>query len=125
MIRQDRTRSVARATEQARRDGRVLTKALTTELGVVMAGAFGDAQSKIPIDSGALLASGRHGTDVRDGGDTWIGYMAWGGESNPHEVDYAIYVLAHGGEHDWLRDAWAYNEAIEATIDRHIGKHLR
>ncbi len=125
MIVQDRGKSVARALVQLERDSRIITPSLRAELDMQVTSAFGDAQSKIPVESGALLASGRCGSSVRDGGDTYVGYMAWGGESVPHEVDYAIFVAAAGGEFDWLRDSWAYDEAMEETIGRHMRRHLR
>ncbi|KRF19409.1 hypothetical protein ASG90_20565 [Nocardioides sp. Soil797] len=125
MITQQRDRSVVRAAAQSHRDGKLLTKELRAGLDVAMSMAFADAQSKVHHQSGALLASGRHGTSVRDDGETWIGYMAWGGASAGSSADAGIYEMALGGEHDWLRDSWAYDEAIEETIDRHIRKHLR
>ncbi|WP_019874176.1 hypothetical protein [Sporichthya polymorpha] len=123
-LRQDNRHSTRAAIRQAERDAKVITPALRAALDAVMTGAFADAQSKIHRDSGALAASGRHGTSVRDDGDTWIGWMAWGGEHGGRAVDQAIFEQAEGGQHDWLRDSHEYDDAIEATIDAHIRAHL-
>jgi len=124
VIREDRTRSLHRAELEARRIGKVLTKELTAELDLTTAAAFRDAQEKVPTKSRSLKNSGRSGSDVRDDGETWIGYMAWGGPSAPHDVDYAIYVMANGGESDWLRESHAYDAALEAVINLHLRKNL-
>ena len=123
MITEQRGNTIARAIAKTHRDGKILTRELVAELDLNMAAAFRDAQEKVPVDSRSLKNSGRSGTDVRDG-DTWIGYMAWGGPSAPKDVDYAIYVMAEGGEHDWLRDSHLYDAAIEAVIDAHMRKNL-
>ncbi|MBS42835.1 MAG: hypothetical protein CMH83_06665 [Nocardioides sp.] len=111
-----RGRALDRGSQRARGLD-VLNARTLTALDGVIAAAFVDAQSKVPRQTGALANSGRSGTDVRDGGETWIGYMAWGGASVPKDVEYAIYAMSNGGESDWLRDAPAYNEAIETVIE--------
>ena len=121
-IRQDDKRSIKAAIKQARRDEKFITAALRAKLDVVMRGAFLDAQSKIHVDSGALLASGNHGSDVLDGGSTWVGWMVWGGHPG---TEQAIYEEALGGQHSWLRDSYLYEEALELAIDEHVRTHLR
>lgn len=121
-VQQDRRHSTARAKAQAERDAKIITPKLTAELEATTRTAFADAQSKVHTLSGALLASGRLVTDVRDHGETWLAYMIWGGTP---ATEHAIYEAAEGGTHDWLRDSHVYSDAIEAVIESNIREHLR
>lgn len=112
-------KSLDRAIADAARLQEFFTPALRAELHSAISAAFADAQAKVHVLSGSLKASGRHGTVMRDHGDTWIGYMAWGGASAPHDVDYAIYAMANGGDSDWLRDSHVYEEHIDQIIRHH------
>lgn len=125
-VRQARGRTIGAAVEGLRRDSRVLTEELVADLDVTMAATFGAAQAMVPVELGSLRNSGRSGSDVRDRGETWIGWMSWGGESQPREVDYAVYAMAagEGGEGDWLRESHVYEKVFDAVIRSNVARRL-
>lgn len=120
-IGQDRGRSIARATAEARRTGRVITPALTAELDLLVATAYRTTQERVGVESGALKASGRSGSDVRDDHTTYVGFIGYGNGTPP--VDYALYHLAVN--EPWFEGIPATEAAMEATIDAHLRRHLR
>jgi len=119
MITQDRRRSLAAAAREARRVGAVITPGLTVELDAHVRWAFADSQEKVGVHSGALKASGRSGSDVRDEGTTYIGGFTYGGPG----LDYILYHLAVND--DWLSGTVPAEAAMEATIHSHIARHVR
>ena len=121
MIRPDQRRGTSAARRESRRVGKILTPDLTEALGAHVARAFRDAQERVGVESGALRASGRSGHELRDGDDTFVGWVAYGNDTQP--VDYAIYHLAVN--EPWFERMPAHEAAMEETIDRHIREHLR
>jgi hypothetical protein len=90
-------------------------------LEAALAVAFADTQAKTHVITGSLKASGKTETDFDSQGN-WTGAISYGGASagpnNP--VDYAIYEMARGGEHDFFRDLPKYYESFDHAIDRHF-----
>lgn len=83
--------------------------------------AFVDTQIKTHIITGSLKASGKTESDF-NGDSEWTGIISYGGSStgvnNP--VDYAIYEMARGGDHDFFRDLQLYDRQFAESIDRHF-----
>lgn len=120
-VRQARGRDVASALRDARRVGHVLTPELVAELDAHVAGAFAMTQERVGVESGALRASDRSGSDVRDEGDTYVGFLAYGDDTAP--VNYALYHLATN--EPWFEGIPASEAAMEATITAHLRAHVR
>lgn len=109
------TKSLDNAIQTAKKMG-VPPYKLVGELEAVFAEAYLDTQDKTHIITGSLKASGKKATDF-DGND-WEGTISYGGSSggpnNP--VDYAIYEMARGGDHDFFRDLGVYEQQMHAVI---------
>lgn len=93
------------------------------EIEVLFRAAFEATQAATHIITGSLKASGHTNTDVTE--NAWTGQIIYGGAlfgaaspGPPHDpVDYAIYELARGGEHDFLAPAEAvFNDAAVSQI---------
>lgn len=121
MIRQDRHRSTTAAIREAGRIGRVLTPDLTEQLDFQVAHAYRGTQEAVGVESGALRASGRSGSELRDGDHTYVAWIAYGNDTAP--VDYAIYHLAVN--EPWFAGVTATEAAMGETIDAHLRRHVR
>lgn len=121
MIRQERGHSVQRAIREAERDSKVLTPKLTEVLDVLVARAFGVTQERVGVESGALRATGRSGSSIRDDGETYVAYIGYGNDTAP--VDYAIYHFAIN--EPWFEGIPATEAAMGDVIDAHLRSHLR
>lgn len=121
MIRSEPGRGVENAILEARRVGRVLTPDLVAALDLHVGQAFAETQARVGVESGALKATGRTGTDIRDDGETWIGWVAYGNDTPP--VDYAIYHLAVN--EPWFGGIPEVEAAMGEQIDAHLKAHLR
>lgn len=113
-VRQE-AKSLDRAIADAARLQEFFTPRLRAELDETIRSAFADSQARAHVLSGALKASGRSGTDIRDDGQTWIGWQAYGGPG----VEQALYEMARGGEHDFLAGTPVYEERIGQIIEHH------
>lgn len=74
--------------------------------------APGNPGSPNYVPTGSLRNSGR--TSTTFDGDTFVGEITYGGPSPgfPNDpVEYAIYEMARGGEHDFLGGLTAFHEA--------------
>jgi len=92
------------------------------ELELGLESAFLQSQAQTHVISGALRNSGRTESDVING-QVWEGTITYGGDSQPHFVDYAIYEQARGGDHDFMRGlAEIMDRAMEASIAIHWGE---
>lgn len=88
--------------------------------------AFMDTQARTHIITGSLKASGK--TNSEFDGELWEGEITYGGElwesptpgppNNP--VDYAIFEMARGGEHDFFAGISAYEDDFEDAINEHF-----
>jgi hypothetical protein len=114
VITQD-AKSLDRAIAEAQRLGAFFTPRLRAELDETIRSAFADSQARAHVLSGALKASGRSGTDIRDDGQTWIGWQSYGGPG----VEQALYEQARGGSHDFFAGTPVYEEAIDQIIRHH------
>jgi hypothetical protein len=87
--------------------------------------AFEATQAATHVITGSLKASGHTDTDVTE--DSWTGRIIYGGPlfgapapGPPNDpVEYAIYEMARGGEHDFLAPAEAvFNDtALSKIVD--------
>lgn len=88
----------------------------------VLAAAFAETQAATHILTGSLKASGK--TDSDFDGDVWEGSITYGGvlwrapfpgpANDP--VDYAIYEMARGGDHDFFAPLAAFDGAVELIL---------
>lgn len=86
-------------------------------LDSVLTAGFLDTQSRTHVLSGSLKASGRMESGVEDG--EWQGTISYGGASaGPNSVvDYAIYEMQRGGEHDFFSDLPGLDDRFTDAID--------
>jgi len=93
---------------------------LVGAMEAVLHAVFLDTQARTHVITGSLKASGTSESDYD--GDGWKGNITYGGVStgpnNP--VDYAIYEMARGGEHDFFGNIPEFYPAFEAAITKHM-----
>lgn len=93
---------------------------LVGALEAVLKAAFLDTQARTHVITGSLKASGTTSSDFD--GDDWHGQIKYGGAStgpnNP--VDYAIYEMARGGDHDFFGNLPAFEPQFEAAIAKYL-----
>jgi len=92
------------------------------ELEAMLASAFAETQAHTHVITGSLKASGK--TNSEFDGDEWEGEISYGGAlwktpapgppNNP--VDYAIYEMARGGDHDFFGPLVAYEGKVEQIL---------
>lgn len=107
----------------ARLEGAQPSYKSTTMLEELLKAAFEETQARTHVITGSLKASGKTETDFGD--DIWTGYIIYGGAlwktatpGPPHDpVDYAIYEMARGGEHDFYSGLVGYEDRIGEIID--------
>lgn len=103
-------------------------------LQIVLEHAFLDTQEKAHVISGSLKASGKSSEDWD--GEKWTANIEYGGplittpipapgyspsQTAPKDpVDYAIYEMARGGEHDWFRDLPLFEPFFEKVFDQFV-----
>lgn len=98
-------------------------------LEAVLQASFLETQAATHIITGSLKASGRTSSEFTDD-RVWEGEISYGGsmyrEPAPGppppsgKVDYAIYEMARGGEHDFFAGLPAFDSAWENAIDMHF-----
>lgn len=98
------------------------------DLEAVLQTAFMLTQVKTHVLTGSLKASGKTDTDFD--GDEWVGTISYGGAlwktpspgpaNNP--VDYAIYEMARGGDHDFFGPLVAFEGMMEEVLLDHWSK---
>lgn len=92
---------------------------LTSRLQSAHRLTFLDVQGKTHVITGSLKLSETTSTDYD--GRTWEGHITAGGPSpgpnNP--VNYAIYEMARGGEHNFFRDIPLFYRLYEEAIMQH------
>jgi len=115
-------------------------------LSKVLIEAFEDTQLKVHSPghpgghvydpTGSLLASGKTSTDLT-GGWEWTGEISYGGISPlphwhdwgkhgatgkpPHfDVEYAIYEMNRGGDHDFFRDLPLFDDKFQEAVMTHF-----
>lgn len=94
----------------------------TVQLEALLRAAFLNTQARTHIITGSLKASGK--TDSDFDGDVWTGTITYGGAlwktpapGPPNDpVDYAIYEMARGGDHDFFGDLIGYENQIDEII---------
>lgn len=92
------------------------------KLEEILAAAFVETQAATHILTGSLKASGKTDTDFD--GDVWEGSITYGGvlwrspfpgpANDP--VDYAIYEMARGGDHDFFAPLTAFDGAVSHVL---------
>lgn len=98
----------------------------TVKLEGVLQAAFGETQAATHVITGSLKASGKTESDMHE--DEWVGTIEYGGElwavPSPgparDPVDYAIYEMARGGDHDFFGPLVAYEGKIEEILVEHF-----
>jgi len=93
----------------------------TRELELGLELAFSQSQSQTHVISGSLKSSGRSSSDIING-SAWEGIIEYGGDGQPHFVDYAIYEQARGGDHDFMR---GLAEILDTAMENAIRLHWR
>lgn len=88
-----------------------LIAALEAELQKAFLGTKADTH----VISTSLKNSGRTSSDYD--GHTWTGEITYGGPSIPHEVDYAVYEQARGGDHDFMVAAYESEPEFQAIME--------
>ena len=95
----------------------------------VLAAMFVTSQVAAHRITGSLKASGKRGSDFD--GETWEGVISYGGSLSrlaipgpPHDpVDYAIYEMNRGGDHDFFRQLPAFDKPFEEAMSTHFTRH--
>lgn len=92
------------------------------ELELMLAAAFAETQAATHVITGSLKASGKTESDFDD--DQWEGSISYGGvlwkapapgpANDP--VDYAIYEMARGGDHDFFGPLVTYEGKVEQIL---------
>ena len=92
------------------------------EMESVLSAAFAVTQAKTHVVTGSLKASGKTNSEFED--DVWTGEISYGGAlwktpapgppNNP--VDYAIYEMARGGDHDFFAPLVAFEGVVEQIL---------
>ncbi len=103
---------------------------VTGKLEAALQAAFEDTQARTHIITGSLKASGKTSTDfdgelwegeITYGGDLWSPPVQPPGKGNPNDpVDYAIYEMARGAEHDFFSGIREYEDMFEDAINEHF-----
>lgn len=96
------------------------------ELEALLQSAFAETQASTHVITGSLKASGKTETDFD--GEEWSGAIEYGGilwktaaPGPPNDpVDYAIFEMARGGEHDFFGPLVAYDSKVEDAIMKHF-----
>lgn len=96
-------------------------------LEAVLQAAFLETQAATHIITGSLKASGRTSSDFTDE-KVWEGEISYGGPQYrdvapgpPNDpVDYAIYEMARGGDHDFFAALPGFDDAWVHAIDVHF-----
>lgn len=98
----------------------------TVKLEALVQTAFAETQAATHIITGSLKASGKTETDMHD--DEWVGTIEYGGAlwktpapgpaNDP--VDYAIYEMARGGDHDFFAPLHVYEGKVEEILVEHF-----
>jgi hypothetical protein len=96
-------------------------------LEAVLQAAFLETQAATHIITGSLKASGRTSSDTSDAW-VWEGEISYGGPlyrapapGPPNDpVDYAIYEMARGGDHDFFAALPGFDDAWVHAIDMHF-----
>lgn len=95
----------------------------TIKFEALLHAAFVDTQARTHIITGSLKASGKTSSDFD--GDVWEGTIEYGGAlwgvpapGPPNDpVDYAIYEMARGGEHDFFGGLPGFEDQMGEIID--------
>lgn len=92
-------------------------------LEAVLALQFADTQERTHILTGSLKISGRPESDYDSATRHWSASITYGGEApgainNP--VDYAIYEMARGGDHDFFAGLSRYDDLYPEAINSHF-----
>lgn len=119
IVHEDPHYSLKAAIAQAKKLG-IPSFKLVHELELVLAAAFADTQARAHVITGSLKASGKTSSDFD--GEDWKGEISYGGASagpnNP--VDYAIYEMARGGDHDFFAGLPGYESKFESAIEKYL-----
>lgn len=111
---------IAAAIRDAARMQAVPTKEMTEGLNLALRAGFLDTQANAHVLTGRLKASGEMSSRTEPDG-AWIGHIEYGGPG----VEQALYEMARGGEHDWMRNMPEFEQAMEEVIERGIRRVVR
>lgn len=98
----------------------------TVLLEGVLQEAFADTQAATHVITGSLKASGKTDSDMDN--DEWYGTIEYGGSlwSVPSPgpakdpVEYAVYEMARGGDHDFFGPLVSYEGKVEEILVKHF-----
>lgn len=90
---------------------------VTVGLEAALEAAFMETQAVVHVITGSLKLSGRTSSDYD--GHTWTGEIIYGGPSSGpnNPVDYAIYEMQRGGDHDFMAGIPLYESNFSEAID--------
>lgn len=99
---------------------------IVAKLEKILAEFYADTQARTHVITGSLKASGIPDSDYD--ADKWEGSITYGGTlwrgpapGPPNDpVDYAIYEMARGGDHDFFKEAPYYIEKFEEVVEDFI-----
>ena len=99
---------------------------IVAKLEKVLADFFKNTQSRTHVITGSLKASGIPESDYD--ADKWTGSITYGGTlwKSPapgpakDPVEYAIYEMNRGGDHDFYADAPFYEQKFEDVVNEFI-----
>jgi hypothetical protein len=99
---------------------------VTGKLEAALQKVFMDTQERVHIITGSLKASGKTNTEFD--GELWEGEIEYGGElwgppspGPPNDpVEYAIFEMARGGDHDFFGGIQQYEDDFEDAINEHF-----
>ena len=99
---------------------------ITSRREKVLADFFANTQERTHVITGSLKSSGLPESDYD--GDQWNGAITYGGAlwqaptpgpaNDP--VEYAVYEMARGGDHDFFGDAPYYIQKFEDVVNEFI-----
>lgn len=97
-------------------------------LEAALAAAFADTQERTHIITGSLKASGTSESDFSSS-HVWEGTITYGGKLHrpplgpgpPNDpVDYAIFEMNRGGDHDFFAGLPYFDHMFVSAIDKHF-----
>lgn len=92
------------------------------QLERVLTDGFEQSQVDAHVISGSLRGSGKTSSELSADGE-WTGTIEYGGDSPgfPNDpVVYAIYEMARGGDHDFLRNVPPIIDQVQGIVEDHL-----
>jgi hypothetical protein len=82
--------------------------------------AFEDTQNRVHVITGSLRLSGKSQTNFD--GEVWTGEIEYGGltQGPINPVQYAVYEMARGGDHDFFAGLPTHEELLEEAVGDHF-----